>query len=90
MRLGRCCAAPIPKKGNLTLCDNWCSIILLDVVGKVMARVVQGRLQQFAEDFLPESQCGFRRGRTDVIFTVCWLVEKSNEQLKVFLIFIDL
>ena len=26
---------PIPKKGDLTLCDNWRGISLLDVVGKV-------------------------------------------------------
>ena len=84
---------PIPKKGDLTLCDNWRGIALLDVVGKVMARVVQGRLQQLAENVLPESQCGFRRGRgcTDLIFTVGQLIEKSNEhRAKVFLIFIDL
>ena len=27
---------PVPKKGNLQLCDNWREISLLDVVGKVM------------------------------------------------------
>jgi len=25
---------PIPKKGDLTSCDNWCGIFLLEVVGK--------------------------------------------------------
>ena len=52
---------PIPKKGDLSQCDNWRGIALLDVVGKVVARVIQGRLQKLAEDELPESQCGFRR-----------------------------
>ena len=63
---------PIPKKGNLCCCDNWRGIALLDVMGKVMARVIQGRLQKLAERVLPESQCGFRRGRwcTDMVFTV--------------------
>lgn len=32
---------PIPKKGNLTNCDNWRGIALLDVVGKVAARIIQ-------------------------------------------------
>lgn len=32
---------PIPKKGDLSLCDNWRGIALLDVVGKVVARVLQ-------------------------------------------------
>ena len=54
---------PIPKKGDLTKCDNWREISLLDVVGKVAARVVQGRLQALAKDVLLESQCGFRKGR---------------------------
>ena len=32
---------PIPKKGDLSLCDNWRGISLLDVVGKLFARVMQ-------------------------------------------------
>lgn len=31
---------PIPKKGNLQLCDNWRGISLLDVVGKVFTRII--------------------------------------------------
>ena len=46
---------PIPKKGNLTNCDNWRGIALLDVVGKVMASILQERLQQLAEEELPVS-----------------------------------
>ena len=42
---------PIPKKGNLKVCDNWRGISLLDVVGKLFARIVQGRLQETAESF---------------------------------------
>jgi len=70
---------PIPKKGNLNICDNWRGIALLEVVGKVVARVIQARLQKVAEEELPESQCGFREGRgcSDMIFTVRQLVEKT-------------
>ncbi len=84
---------PIPKKGDLTTCDNWRGISLLDVVGKVLARVIQTRLQDMAADFLPESQGGFRRGRscTDMIFSVRQLIEKTIEhKAKGFFIFIDL
>ena len=84
---------PIPKKGDPSNCDNWRGISLLDVVGKVVARILQERLQKLAEDELPESQCGFRAGRscTDMIFTVRQFVEKSWEhQSKAFLTFIDL
>ena len=70
---------PILKKGNLTICDNWQGITLLDVVGKVAAKIIQRRLQNLAENVLPGSQCGFRmeRGCVDMIFTVRQLVEKA-------------
>ena len=72
---------PIPKKGNLKHCDNWRGISLLDVVGKVFARILQERLQTIAEKVLPESQCGFRKGRgcIDMIFTARQLLEKCRE-----------
>ena len=66
---------------------------MLDVVGKVAARVLQGRLQLLAEDLLPESQCGFRKERscTDMIFLIRQLLEKSWEhRAKVFVTFVDL
>ena len=65
----------------------------MDVVGKVVARVLQERLQKLAEDELPESQCGFRARRScaDMLFTVRQFVEKSWEhKSKAFLTFVDL
>ena len=84
---------PIQKKGDLSRCDNWRGISLLDVVGKVAARVLQGRRQLLAEDLLPESQCGFRKERscTDMIFLIRQLLEKSwGHRAKVFVTFVDL
>ena len=84
---------PIPKKGDLSLCDNWRGISLLDVVGKLLGRLLQNRLQSAAEAVLPEAQCGFRPGRgcSDAIFTVRHLVEKAFEhRVKLFCLFIDL
>ena len=84
---------PIPKKGNLRKCDNWRGIALLDVVGKVVARIILERLQEIADTELPESQCGFRksRGCSDMVFTVRQIIEKSWEhKSKSFLVFIDL
>ena len=84
---------PIPKKGNLRNCDNWRGIALLDVVGKVVAKILQERLQQVAEEELPESQCGFRKGRgcADMFFTIRQFVEKAIEhRTKQFFLFIDL
>ena len=84
---------PIPKKGDLSSCDNWRGISLLEAVGKVMAKILQGRLQQLAETELPESQCGFRTGRgcSDMTFTLRQLVEKSIEhRSKQFITFVAL
>ena len=84
---------PIPKKGNLNLCDNWRGISLLDVVGKLFARILQNRLQEIAEDVLPESQCGFRKGRgcTDMIYVARQLIEKSFEHdSPLYALFVDL
>ena len=84
---------PIPKKGNLRSCDNWRGIALLEVVGKLVARVIQGRLQRVAEAELPDSQCGFRKGRgcSDMTFVVRQLAEKAIEhRTQQFLVFVDL
>ena len=63
------------------------------MVGKLVARIVQNRLQVLAERELPESQCGFRRGRgcTDMIFMVRQLAQKAIEhQTKQYFVFVDL
>ena len=63
------------------------------MVGKVVAKIVLERMQKLAEDVLPESQCGFRRGRgcADMVFTIRQLIEKSNKhKAKIFFVFIDL
>ena len=82
----------IPKKGDLSLWDNWQGIALLDVIGKVVGSLIQNRLQKLA-DVLPEMQCGIRRGRSciDQIFTVSQTVEKFYEpRTRGHLIFVDL
>ena len=84
---------PIPKKGNLRCCDNWRGICLLDVIGKVFARIVKERLQVIAERILPDSQCGFRkkRGCVDMIFVARQLIEKVREHDDhLFVLFVDL
>ena len=68
-------------------------ISLLEVAGKVFARILQDRLQVVAEKVLPESQCGFRKGRgcVDMFFAARQLVEKSKEHDdSLFVLFVDL
>ena len=84
---------PVPKKGDLSSCDNWKGISLLDVMGKLFARLLNDRLQLVVEETVSDSQCGFRTGRgcVDMIFCVRQLVEKAIEHnTKLFLLFVDL
>jgi len=83
------------RKGVHACCANHRGISLLSVAGKVLARVLLNRLTQHVDELgiLPESQCGFRTGRstTDMIFSAHQLQEKCLEQYKdLYLIFIHL
>ena len=49
---------PIPKKGDLSVCDHWRGISLLDIGGKLFRKIIQKRLQEMAEEVLLDSQCG--------------------------------
>ena len=40
----------VPKRGDLSLCDNWRGISLLDVVGKVFTKGIQHCLQKVVEE----------------------------------------
>ena len=59
------------NKGDRSDCNNYRGISLFSTVGKVVARVALIRIQLLAKRVYPESQCGFRAGRSkvDMIFT---------------------
>ena len=62
-------------------------------MGKVFARVLLGRLQKLAERVYPESQCGFRAGRStvDMAFSLRQIQKKCREQqMPLYIAFIDL
>nr|VZH96041.1 unnamed protein product [Spirometra erinaceieuropaei] len=70
------------RKGNRQVCDNHRGISLLNIAGKIFARILLNRLNNHLEQgLLPESQCGFRRhrGTTDMIFAARQLQEKCQE-----------
>ena len=62
------------KKKNRTECGNYGGISLVAHAGKVLLRVIAGRLSDYCErqNILPEEQCGFRpQGSTfDMMFVV--------------------
>ena len=61
--------------------------------GKILTRVIVNRLVECFDYLVPESQCGFRRGRStvDMMFSVRQLQEKCLEQRQpLFSCFVDL
>nr|VZI39374.1 unnamed protein product [Spirometra erinaceieuropaei] len=82
------------RKGNRQVCDNHRGISLLNIAGKIFARILLNRLNIHLEQgLLPESQCGFRRhrGTTDMIFAARQLQEKCQEmRTHLYSTFVDL
>ena len=72
---------PIPKKGNAKEYSNYHTIALISYASKVMLKILQARLQQYANSELPDVQAGFRKGRgtRDPIANICWIIEKARE-----------
>ena len=54
---------PIPEKDNAKECSNYCTIALISHASKVMLKILQARLQQYANRELPDVHAGFRKGR---------------------------
>ena len=71
---------PIPKKGNVKECSNYCTTVLISHASKVMLKILQARLQQYMNWKLPEVQTGFRKGRgiRDQIANIRWSTEKQG------------
>ena len=83
---------PIPKKGNAKECSNYLTIALISHANIVMLKILQARLQQYANHELPDVQAGFRKGRgiRDQIANIHWIIEKAREfQKNIYFCFID-
>ena len=83
---------PIPKKGNVKECSNYCTNALISHASKVMLKILQARLQQYVTHELPDVQAGFRkdRGTRDQIASICWIIKKAREfQKNIYFCFIN-
>ena len=82
------------RKGERSDCGNYRGLSLLDVAGKIFAKIMASRFNRdIAERLLPDSQCGFRadRSTSDSIFVCRQLLEKGREQHQpVSIAFVDL
>ena len=83
------------KKKDRTECGNYRGISLVAHAGKVLLKVIAGRLSDYCEreGILPEEQCGFRphRSTVDMMFVVRRLQELARKKdTPLFMCFIDL
>ena len=83
---------PIPKKGNAKECPNYHTTALISHASKAMLKILQARLQQYANCELPDVQAGYRKGKRtrDQIANIHWIIEKAREfQKNIYFCFID-
>jgi hypothetical protein len=84
---------PIPKKGNLSLCDNYRGIALMSIVAKIFNKLLLFRLREALDSRLRVSQNGFRQNRSTiqhilVLRRLLENMEKATEET-LFVLFID-
>ena len=69
----------IPKKEDLTVCDNYRTIALISHASKILLSIILKRMEEKLNVEIPEEQAGFRKGRgtSDQIFNLQMLLQKK-------------
>ena len=85
---------PIFKKGDKNEASNYRGITLLSIIGKLFTRILNSRLNTWAEEYniYVEAQAGFRKGMgtTDNIFILNSLITHSiNQNERLYCAFVD-
>ena len=82
----------LPKKGDLTECNNWRGVTLMVVAEKVLDRIIITRIRDGIDDKLRQEQAGFRKGRgtTEQIFILRNIIEQCIEwNANLYVCFVD-
>ena len=66
---------PVPKKDNVKECSNYHTVALISHASKVMLKILQGSLQQYMNQKVPDVRAGTR----DQIASNCSIIEKARE-----------
>ena len=76
---------PIPKKGNVKECSNYCIIALTSHASKLMLKILQARLQWYMNQELPDVQPWFRKGggTRDQIANIHRILEMHENSRKI-------
>ena len=82
----------LPKKGDLSSCNNWRRTLLLSIPGKILNRIILKRLKSSLDKTLRDEQASFRQDRsyTNHIATMRIIIEQSLEwQTPLHAVFVD-
>ena len=82
----------IHKEGDRMDCNNYRGLSLLSTSYKILSNILLSRMTPYANKFIGEYQCGFRRNRSSIhhIFSIQQILEKKWEYNKdVCQLFID-
>ena len=83
---------PIPKKGSTKECANHWTVAVITHTSKVMLKILRAKLQQYANQELPDVQAEFRKGKgtRDQVANIHCIIEKAREfQKNIYLCFIN-
>ena len=85
---------PLHKKGNKNDVENYIGITLLSMFGKLFSKIINNRLDNWAENYYVyiKAQAGFRRqmGTVDNVFVLHSLITHFvNEEKRLYAAFID-
>ena len=74
---------PIPKKGNAKECSNYHTVALISLASKVMLKVLQGSLQQYMNQEVPDVQDGTRDQRQGNQKSNCQRLFKNKKSKRI-------
>ena len=83
---------PIPKEVIAKQCSNYCIMVLISHLSKVVLTILQAIDFKYMYRELPDGQFGFRKGRgtRDQMANFCLIIEKPREfQKNIYFCFID-
>ena len=80
-RTGKVNPLPSSQEGSTKECVHHWTVALISHASKIMLKILNARLQHYANQELPEVQAGFRKGRgtRDQIANICWIIEKVRK-----------
>ena len=82
----------LPSVGSHRVGHDWSNLAAAAHTSKVMLKILQARLLQYANHELPDVQAGCRKGRgtRDQIVNIHWIIKKAREfQKNIYFCFID-